>query len=323
MDSPIQPMTLGDIFERTVTLTGKTFVRNLVVSIIFLALPAFLVTAAAGEFYGALSSTRGSFPSFWTIVPYILTTILMLLAGMFAQISISYIVGKEMLSEHVDFREALAETFSHRWLNGIGQAIIKYGAVFGGIMGIGAVFAILDSELKNVSTIMKGLLMLVQIPFFIIAVPALIFLFYRWLFSLTAVAVDDLDSMKALRKSWRLVDGYWWRTFWIFFLLSLLTEVAVTIISTPLKFGSMWGVYTNYYSALTKAGSQAGADAMTRFHGNFGYGVGIGTAISSILSLLVTPVFTVVMYFDLKARHDDLPVQETPGTISDSTSPAV
>lgn len=324
MDSPIHPMTLGDIFERTVTLTGKTFVRNLVVSIIFLIVPAILVTAAAGNFYGTIDDSAHTFLSFWGLAPYVATTIIMLLAVMFAKIAISYIVGKEMLSEHVDFREALSETFNHKWLSGLGQAFIKYGAVIGGAVGIGAVFAVLDTEIKNLPAITKGILILVQIPFFLIAIPALIFLLYRWLFSLTAVAVDGLDAVDALQKSWRLVGGFWWRTFWIFFLLSLLTEVAVSIISLPLKFGSMWGVYANYFSAVTNAGGKAAADAMKNFHGNFGYGVGIGTAISSILSMLVTPVFTVVMYFDLKARHNDLPpARETSPAVDNPPSPAL
>lgn len=312
MDSQFHQMTLGDIFEKTISLAGKTFVRNLFIALTFLVVPAIMVSASAGRLYEAIAGSPGVSASFSVLATYFGATLIMLLAVLLAEIAISYTVWKEILGEHVDFKEALRDTFDGKWISGLGQAFLKYGAVFGGIVGIGAVFVFLDTKTGGTSMITKGLLMLFQVPFFLLAVPAVIFLFYRWLFSLTAVAVEGLDSVDALRKSWRLVKGFWWRTFWIFFLLSLLSEVAVSIISLPLKFGSMWGVYAKYFSAVSGAGGRIAPEAAHNLRGSLWAGAGIGTTITSILSLLITPVFTVVMYFDLKARHNDFPPQQLP-----------
>ncbi|MCL5020748.1 MAG: hypothetical protein M1339_03615 [Bacteroidetes bacterium] len=325
MTSTFTPMTLGDIFERTVTMIGKTFLRNLLVAITFLALPAFLMSMAARDFYGALTAEAGRPPSFFALMPFILATILLEAAAILAEIAISYITGKEMQSEYVSFKEALADTFHAKWLSGIGQAFLKYFVVFGGLLGITLIFVTLDSETKNASSITKGVLMLFQVPFFLLLIPALLFLFYRWLFSLTAVGVDGLDSIQSLKKSWNIVDGYWWRTFGIFLLLAIIAQFAISIISLPLTFGSMWTVYRDYYTMLGKSGGTIGAGAINHYPASMGSGIGVGTAIGSVLSLLVTPVFMVVMYFDLRARHYDFPATtaETAPHPDEPATPAI
>lgn len=323
MDSQILPMSLGDIFEKTATLVGKTFARNILVALAFLVIPAIIMTIAARDFYGAVAGTPGTALSFWTLIPFMGSTLLIELAVLFAEIAISYIVGKEMFSEHVSFREAFHETFHGRWLSGLGQAFLKYGVVLGGLIGIMIIFVGLDVLTKGDSMIERGILMLFQVPFFLLLIPAMLFLFYKWLFSLTAVAVEGLDSVDSLKKSWNLVDDYWWRTFGIFLLLTILAQFAISIVSLPLTFGSMWTVYRDYYTMLSRNGGQVGSSVMSRYPVSLGSGIGIGTAIGSVLSLLVTPVFTVVMYFDLRARHNDLPHGEPALPTGDFPTPVI
>lgn len=322
MDSRFSPMTLGDIFEKTATLVGRTFARNVLVAIIFLVIPAAVMTVAARNFYAGFLGAGAKAASFWGLIPFIGSTLLIELAVLLAEIAISYIVGKEMLSEPVSFLEALRDTFHKKWLSGLGQALLKYGAVFGGLGIIAGIFIALDGATKGASTAERGILMLFQVPFFVLLGPALFFLFYKWLFSLTAVAVEGLDSVDSLKKSWMLVDGFWWRTFGIFLLLTILAQFAISIISLPLKFGSMWTVYKDYYTMLGRSGTEVGTGALNHFPASIGTGVGIGTAISTVFSLVITPVFTVVMYFDLRARHYDFPNPDQIASSDDSLSPA-
>ncbi len=317
MTSTFAPMTLGDIFESTITMIGKTFARNILVAVTFLTIPAVIMSFAARNFYGALTAASTTAPSFYTLIPFILSTILLEVAALLAEIAISYITANELHSHRVSFKEAIADTFQGKWISGLGQAFLKYVVVFGSLSGITLIFILLDGETKGASSITKGILMLFQVPFFLLLMPALLFLFYRWLFSLTAVAVDGLDSVEALKKSWEIVDGYWWRTFGIFLLLTIIAQFAISIISLPLTFGSMWTVYRDYYTMLGKAGGSIGAGAINHYPVSMGSGIGVQTAIGSILSLLVSPVFIVVMYFDLRARHYDYPsssgeVEQTP-----------
>ena len=53
---------------------------------------------------------------------------------------------------------------------------------------------------------------LVGMAFTLIGAIPLVVLFVYWCLALPLVAVERLDAVAALRKSWRLVRGNWWRT---------------------------------------------------------------------------------------------------------------
>ncbi|MDE0178388.1 MAG: glycerophosphoryl diester phosphodiesterase membrane domain-containing protein [Gammaproteobacteria bacterium] len=53
---------------------------------------------------------------------------------------------------------------------------------------------------------------LVGMAFMLVAAIPLIGLFVYWCLALPLVAIEDLDAVAALRRSWRLVRGNWWRT---------------------------------------------------------------------------------------------------------------
>ena len=52
---------------------------------------------------------------------------------------------------------------------------------------------------------------LVGMAFMLVAAIPLIALFVYWCLALPLVAIEDLDAVAALRRSWRLVRGNWWR----------------------------------------------------------------------------------------------------------------
>ncbi len=53
---------------------------------------------------------------------------------------------------------------------------------------------------------------LVGMAFMLVAAIPLIALFVYWCLALPLVAIENLDAVAALRRSWRLVRGNWWRT---------------------------------------------------------------------------------------------------------------
>lgn len=53
---------------------------------------------------------------------------------------------------------------------------------------------------------------LVGMAFMLVAAIPLVVLFVYWCLALPLVAVEGLDAVAALRRSWRLVRGNWWRT---------------------------------------------------------------------------------------------------------------
>ncbi len=174
---------------------------------------------------------------------------------------------------------------------------MKYAALFGAAILAGIIIAILGV----VSKILMGIITVIAV---IALLPFLFYVMIKWYFALTAVAVDDLTVIESLRKSWQLIGGYWWRTFGILILLTILSQFVIAIISLPITFGSMWDFYKEYFTLLGKTGGNIDPQSLAELQKSAGPGIAIGSGISALLSLLITPVFTVVMYYDLRAREN-------------------
>ncbi len=310
MSKPVVPMELSDIFEKTFVLIGKTFFRNLIIAVLFLGLPLILMAIAADNFYSSLADiqetirnaqTELSFDNIMSLLETLsffgFATLMLMLGSLLAEIAISIVVSEELMSYTISFTEAIDQTFSGKWLHGIGQGLLKIVIAAGAVLVvcIGAVI------LGFVSKMLMSLFILICC---IGLIPFMIIVFFKWYFSLTAVAVDDLTALESLRESWNLITGYWWRTFGILFLFSLIMQLIITIVSLPITFGSMWDIYKEYFTMLGKTGGKVDPMTLKNLEASLGPGVSIGTGVSSILTLLIAPVYTVVMYFDLRARNE-------------------
>jgi membrane-anchored glycerophosphoryl diester phosphodiesterase (GDPDase) len=247
-----------------------------------------------------------------TLTFFGVATLVLMLGMMFAEIAISIVVSEELNLRSITFKDAIDETFRGKWLYGIGQALLKIIIFVGGVIIVGIVVAILG-------VISKALMGLILVLLFIVLIPIVIYVVFKWYFSLTAIAVDDLTVMESLRESWHLVTGYWWRTVGILILFSLITQFVIMIVSLPITFGSMWDVYKEYFTMLGKTGGKIDPATLKNFESSFGPGVSISTGISSLLTLLISPVYTVVMYFDLRARNNVM-TQSSPAPILQDTS---
>lgn len=135
------------------------------------------------------------------------------------------------------------------------------------------------------------------LSFFIIGIPLLIFALVVLLFVNHAVAIEQHGPTDAIKRSWNLVQGNWWRTCGIFMAIMLAFIGAALIIFIP-------------------AGMFLPAILLT--------------FLSAAFSAAVTPLVTIaitVLYFDIRVRkeqynHDDLARElgEVPG-IEDAAGP--
>jgi len=326
MNPPFGPLTLGDIFEKTFLMIGKTFFRNSLVILLILLLPVIIIAFATDEFYSSIADVQGSILQNYgepgldmiidissTLAFFGVATIIYALAILMAEIAVSIIVSQELLSNPISFSDALSETFSIKCLHGIGQGILKYAILIGGAVVVGIILAILGA----LSKMLMGLITILAV---IVLVPVFIYLAIKWYFALTAVAVDDSTTVESLRKSWHLVGGRWWRTFGILILLTILSQFIITIISLPITFGTMWDFYKEYFTVLGKTGGNIDPQSLAELQKSMGPGIAIGSGISALLSLLITPVFTVVMYYDLCAREKFRTTSQLQPTIKQDTS---
>ena len=128
-----------------------------------------------------------------------------------------------------------------------------------------------------------------------------------------AIVWDESGVMASFGRSALLVSNYWWRTFGILLLFSLLVGFAQSLISTPLMFLAMWDFYSAMFQSMASSGKEAVDPAMiSQMMSKVGYAVGIYVVFSTIFTMLIEPVYRSVMYFDLRARRGEFTEHESP-----------
>ncbi len=130
----------------------------------------------------------------------------------------------------------------------------------------------------------------------------LIFLYIRWYFSFISLVHTEKGVMMSFSESWNIVKGHWWRTFGIIIVISIVVNFALGLITTPISFGLMWGYFSQYFKMMATGGNTNDPKVMFDLLNKFGINIGIVLIISVLLHLMITPLFNVVMYFDLKVR---------------------
>lgn len=317
------PMTLGDIFDNTFRMIGKTILRNLALAVTFLGAPSILFAVAADHFYSSISilqtHIQSQNPAFWEPLAsrgmnFGFASLLFAAAVLMAEIAVTIVISGEMRNERVSYVDALRMTFDRRWLNGIGEGVLKFLIM----AGAGVVAALVGGVIGLIAG--KGLhfagavLVFFAALFIVLIVCFMLLLFVRLYFALTAVAVEETGPVTALKRSWFLVGGHWWRTLGILLLFSILSGFATSVITSPILFGTMWSSYREFFTGLSQSGGNVAPSQLQHLQMGMGRLIGIGSGLSSLISLLLTPAFTVVMYFDLKARHDDLSEESSSDT---------
>ncbi len=129
--------------------------------------------------------------------------------------------------------------------------------------------------------VMLILLVPLVLSIFIIGIPLLIFAVVVLLFATHAVAIEQLGPTDAVKRSWNVVQGNWWRTFGLFMAIVLAIIGATLIIFLPA------GMFLPPVLLAL-----------------------LSTAFSAVVTPLVTIAIT-VLYFDIRVRkeqytHNDL-----------------
>ena len=138
---------------------------------------------------------------------------------------------------------------------------------------------------RFVPLILLGLLFsVVAIPLIVIF-PLGIFLAVRWSVCTYAMIIERDGPIHCLRRSWALTKGAWWHTFGTLLVIFLLYVIIAGIVQ---------GIFTGIGGLVAIVGSTTVGDFFTT----------LGSAISTIF---VTPFATttgVVLYYELRARHE-------------------
>lgn len=117
--------------------------------------------------------------------------------------------------------------------------------------------------------------------------PLWIWIGVKWIAWMPAMFIENIGLGAALGRSWRLVEGRWWRTFLILFLMYILVEVVAGALQAFLALGQLLlQAFVSTYLSLA-----------------------ISEATGILVSSLVAPILqiaTVLIYFDLRVRREGL-----------------
>lgn len=311
MNTAISPMSVGDIFDKLVKLIGKTTLRNFIIALIIITPAAVIFTYGIDTFLStvlgivrehgtiekanpeSLSALRGGF------IVMSVSLLLFGLATLAAMLGITIVACGEMTGRSLTWNEALTMTFDMRLLHVFGQVILQYLAI-GSLLAIPFLVVVMAGIAKMVVVGLLGGFLFVPAIFFSV------FLGVRWAFTLPIIAWEDTGAVESFRRSWNLVGGIWWRTFGVLILLTLVAQFAISIITTPISLLVLWDFFAQYFNILGTLGTSNPDPTMfLETFDSLGIGIGIMSCLSAILSLLITPLATTVMYFDLRARKGE------------------
>lgn len=307
-----KPMDLGDIFSNIFKLLKETFSRNIIIAAAFL-IPAGIVMAYGFDaFFSAMmemvrtaSENRYEYtkPDFTFIFAnigiYFLTMIVFLLGYLGANIGITYVSWHSLNAERKSLGETFSKIFSVTFLRSIGQGLLL-SLVVSGCYGIGIIIILIGAAANLVFLSVIGALVLVA------GIVFMIYLIFRWYFAFTAIVSEDKKVVESFSKSSLLVNGNWWRVFAIIILFSIIVDFAISIISTPIAFIVMWDFISQYFKMIASGTfNENDPKIIFTMMESFGFGFGILIIISTILDALITPLFNVILYADLKIRKND------------------
>lgn len=129
------------------------------------------------------------------------------------------------------------------------------------------------------------------LPLFLITLLVYLFIVVRLRLVVPVIMVEGLGPVEAIRRSWRLVQNYWWRTLALVIVLGLLNLV---ISAGPAYLVlAIVGIFTRGTDPVTAA-------AIT----------GTGTVIMSALFLPLELVSTTLYYFDLRVRKEGFDIEQ-------------
>ncbi|MFG1703563.1 glycerophosphoryl diester phosphodiesterase membrane domain-containing protein [Nonomuraea sp. M3C6] len=250
---PLRPLGLGDILDGTIKLIrsnpkavlGLSAVAALLAAVPLAVGQAFLLSSVGGVLTDPTSATAADdFTTLYgfvaqyggTLVSYAVQFVVVtLLTGVLTRI-----LGRAVFGGNITAGEA--------WQLVKGRVPALFGVV--GLMAVimlvpVIVFVLLMVALAmNASADSFGWMAALTILFVIVYVAYYLFFRTRFAFASPAVVLEGRGPIDAMRRSWHLVSGDFWRVFGIMLLTSILVGLVASILSVPFTLaGTMFGMF--------------------------------------------------------------------------------
>ncbi|MGV9377086.1 glycerophosphoryl diester phosphodiesterase membrane domain-containing protein [Nonomuraea sp. NPDC003707] len=251
---PLRPLGLGDILDGTIKLIrsnpkavlGLSAVAALLASVPVAVGQAFVLDTMSGAFtdpesaytssdqltsvYGVAAQYGGTLVSY--MVQFVVVT---LLTGVLTRI-----LGRAVFGGTITAGEAW------RLVKGRAPALFGVVALMAVIMLVPLVVMVLLIVVValNVSSGGAGVVLGLAFLFMIAYLGYYLFFTTRFAFASPIVVLEGRGAIEAMRRSWHLVTGDFWRVFGILLLTSLLVGLVAGVLSVPFTLaGTLFGMF--------------------------------------------------------------------------------
>jgi hypothetical protein len=120
----------------------------------------------------------------------------------------------------------------------------------------------------------------------------------------SALVLERLPLGKAIRRSWSLTGGFFWRTFGIELLVAVIVGVAASIVEAPVTIVvELLTLFANPTGVSTSASS------LTTVFGATEIASSIATAIAETVTAIIASASTALIYIDLRIRKEGLDLE--------------
>ena len=302
---PLRPLGVGEMLSGAFTLIRRNPVATLGLAAIVETLSAVVTTflswseqKISRRLTLSLQGHPGSAQAghalghfFSSIAPYFLVTIALtlvvqgVLTGM-----LTGALGRGLIGDKITIGEAwrIARVPSviGVTLLTLGIVLLPWAAFAGIIFGLAAANA---GALAVVVGILGGIALLV----------ATIWVEFRLLMAVPVVVLEIARPWAALRRSWQLVQGSWWRVFGISLLAGVVVAIIAGIIEVPFTFGRilLQGGGGSLFSGLGSAAKPTIAGLIIG---------AIGGVIATTCTRPISAGVSVLLYSDLRMRKEGL-----------------
>ena len=216
----IQPKTLGIIIRETFEVYGRGFLKLIAIVAIVEA-----IAYTAGWLWAmSIIMPTGGMSSAALIVGAVVVVILSVIAYLWMQGALIHLISALNLQVDNSLVSAM-RTAWQRLARMVGAALVIFLIVAAASL---AVFLI-------------GWIPFLGIILIIIIFPVGIYFAVRWAFILQAVLIEGASPTEALSRSSELVEGEWWRTFGILFVIGIISAGIGYALSFALIFAPVAG----------------------------------------------------------------------------------
>ena len=299
---PLRPLMFGEIMDgsfQTIRRNARAMLGAAVLAQALAAILAAVLTAASATSAGFLDGWTGSITSAEAtafgvgfLAAVLVFVVLSLFISAVLQGAMVVPVARSVLNRPTGFRLMWALARSRA------GALLRLAA----LLLAAVLFAMLIPAVLSVvlAASLEGPGLLVLIPVFLGFIALYLWLYIKLMVAPAAVVVEELGAMAALRRSWSLTRGNWWRILGITLVVGILVGVISQVITIPIS------LLTTFLPGIISPHGGSGEAAVVAIV--VGIVTAVVTALVGALGYAFQTSVMALIYLDLRMRKDGLDI---------------